>query len=216
MSTCFAFVDESGDAGSSEGSSRHITLAAVITGDAPSLERIPRRIRKRRLKKSLMRKPELKFHNSSPAIRKEVLELAVALADVRLVSVTMAKGQSTRQQKVNRRDLYMLAARELILDVARLCQSCDKLVLVFDARPLNRDPGASFDDEVKTLLEQAFSGMWKIPPVVNIRRLDSTNSRGLQVADFIAGAIQRKHEMGDDSYSGIIAKRMAGERILRL
>jgi hypothetical protein len=58
--------------------------------------------------------------------------------------------------------------------------------------------------------------MWKIPPVVNIRRLDSTNSRGLQVADFIAGAIQRKHEMGDDSYSGIIAKRMAGERILRL
>jgi hypothetical protein len=47
-----------------------------------------------------------------------------------------------------------------------------------------------------------------------VSRLDSQNSGGLQIADFIAGAIQRSHEHGDESYRNIIAPLMVQERIL--
>jgi len=68
------FVDESGDLGLGRGSSKYITIGALITDHPDAVGRIPLRIRKRRLKKRLQRKPELKFHNSSPDIRRSVLE----------------------------------------------------------------------------------------------------------------------------------------------
>ena len=56
----------------------------------------------------------------------------------------------------------------------------------------------------------------RIPPVVRVSKLDSHNSRGIQVADYIAGAIQRKHETGDAIYYTSIAPIIAVERLLRL
>jgi len=43
---------------------------------------------------------------------------------------------------------------------------------------------------------------------------DSQNSRGLQVADYVTGAIQRKFELRDSSYYDIIAHKVVSERRL--
>jgi len=59
-----------------------------------------------------------------------------------------------------------------------------------------------------------YDAMRCIPPEIRVSRLDSRNSGGLQVADFIAGAIQRSHERGDESYRSILAPIMVREKML--
>lgn len=102
MRRCFVFVDESGDIGFGMGSSRHITVAAVIVEESSRLERIPMKLRRRRLKKSLLRKSELKFHNSNPDFRRAVLKRIVALNDARIVSVTIDKANAKDGDKSHR------------------------------------------------------------------------------------------------------------------
>jgi hypothetical protein len=50
------------------------------------------------------------------------------------------------------------------------------------------------------------------PPRITISRFDSQRSRGLQVADFVVGAIQRKYELGDGRYYDMIAPAVRIER----
>lgn len=59
MHTSTVFVDESGDLGFGSGSSRYITIGALITDCPDDVRRIPLHIRKRKLKKRLRQKPEL-------------------------------------------------------------------------------------------------------------------------------------------------------------
>ena len=216
MRRCSVFVDESGDLGFGKGSSRHITVAAVIVGDVSRLERIPQKLRRRRLKKSLLRKPELKFHNSNPELRKAVLKRIVALNDARIVSVTVDKANAKEGDKSHREDIYMRASSELVHEIAKLVRVRDELTIVFDARPCNRDLGVWFDGRIRAQTINGFREVSMIPPEVRVRRLDSLNSRGLQVADYVAGAVQRKHEIGDACYYAIVAPIVAIEKLIRL
>jgi len=118
--------------------------------------------------------------------------------------------------KINREDVYVLAASELVREIAKIAGSRDRLTLVFDVRPCNRDFGVHFDREMQAQATDEYRIAGRIPPEVRVRRLDSLNSRGLQVADFVAGAIQRKHEIGDGSYHAAITPIIATERLIRL
>jgi len=213
---CFVFVDESGDLGFGKSSSRHITVAAVIVEDGTRLERIPQKMRRRRLKKSLFRKPELKFHNSNPDLRKAVLKRIVALNEARIVSVTVDKTNAREGDRDHREDIYTRASSELVREICRFVKVRDELTIVFDARPCNRDLGAGFDRRIRLHAINGCREVGRIPPEVRIRRLDSLNSRGLQVADYVAGAIQRKHEIGDASYHAIIVPIIVVEKTIRL
>jgi len=213
---CFVFVDESGDLGFTKNSSRFVTLAAVLTHYPEQLERIPHRIRKRRLKKSIKRVGELKFHNSSPAIRKAVLEMLMDLEDSLIASVTAEKAHGVDCQKRQREWLYPDMAGQLISDVLRLEPELRELHLVFDDRPFESSLGSIFDEYIRTMVADECRRMGRIAPDVFVSRLDSLNSRGLQVADFVAGAINRKHESGDPSYYDIIHDGMSAEKTMLL
>jgi hypothetical protein len=212
VNRCFAFVDESGDLGFTKHSSRFVTLAAVLTHHPEQLERIPQRIRKRRLKKSIRRVGELKFHNSSPAIRKTVLEMLMDLEDARIVSITARKALVVDRQKHQREWLYPDMAGQLVEDVLRLEPELMELHLVFDDRPFESSLGGIFDEYIRTGVCDECRKVGRIAPDVFVSRLDSLNSRGLQVADFVAGAINRKHESGDASYCEIIRRAISIEK----
>ena len=216
MRRCFVFVDESGDLGFTKHSSRFVTLAAALTHYPEQLERIPQRIRKRRLKKSIRRVGELKFHNSSPAIRRAVLEMLMDLEDVRIASITAAKAHGVDRQKRQREWLYPDMAGQLISDVLRLEPELRELHLVFDDRPFESSLGSIFDEYIRTVVGDECRRLGRIAPDVFVSRLDSLNSRGLQVADFVAGAINRKHESGDPSYYDIIQDRASIEKTMYL
>jgi hypothetical protein len=164
------------------------------------------------LKKSIRRVGELKFHNSSPAIRKAVLEMLMDLEDARIVSITAGKALAVDRQKHQREWLYPDMAGQLVGDVLRLEPELRELHLVFDDRPFESSLGGVFDEYVRAGVCDECRKVGRIVPDVFVSRLDSLNSRGLQVADFVAGAINRKHESGDASYCEIIRRAISIEK----
>jgi len=211
---CSVFVDESGDFGFGTGSSRYFTLCAVMTRHPELLDRIPKRIRRRRLKKSLLRKPELKFYSTSPEIRKIVLAGVAAIQDLAVASLTVDKLHAGERRIGRGHEFYCHLAGQLVCDVVWLDRSARSYDIVFDARPLDHALGHGFDGYLEGTLRHRCDELGVIPPKARISRFDSRNSRGLQVADYVAGAIQRKFELRDSSYYDMIARRVAVEKRL--
>lgn len=58
------------------------------------------------------------------------------------------------------------------------------------------------------MIRKTFAFMGKPLPLVRISRLNSLGSPGLQVFDFIASGVKRKHESGDSRYFEIIAPKL--------
>ena len=211
---CTVFVDESGDLGLGEGSSKYITIGALITSHPDAVGRIPLRIRKRRLKKRLQRKPELKFHNSSPDIRRSVLEMVMAIEGTSVASVTVNKQGLPEALRRNPVRFYDRVCGELLSEAIVALGGRGAYRVVFDARPHNRPPSYDFGKGVGDIIEQRLSGAGLLPVRIDVSVIDSHNSSGLQVADFIVGAIQRKNERGDAAYYSIIAPAMVLEKML--
>lgn len=210
--SCTAFIDESGDLGFGARASRYLTLAAVVTDDPRPLERIPQKIRKRRLKKSLRRIPELKFHNSSHEIRMAVLRRLVADEDVRVVCLVVDKRNAKDRILERKNEFYLESCGRLAHEVVRLVGQRPTLNLIFDARRGGGVVDSDFDFRIRESVTEACRRMRTVSPAVRVSKLDSVNSGGLQVADYVAGAIHRKYERGDTAYYRVIAPSIAVER----
>lgn len=91
MQSVWAFVDESGDMGFRASSSRYVTFTGVITTSRFTVERMPGRIRRRRLKRSVSRLPELKFHNSNREVRTAVLRALAATGHASVACLVVDK-----------------------------------------------------------------------------------------------------------------------------
>jgi len=212
----FVFVDESGDLAFDRCSSRYFTVAAVVTEEPRALERIPKHVRTRRLKKDLLRKSELKFHNSDSMVKREVLERMAALSDVRVFALSARKAKGSPRLRASENHTYMQLLGELAYDVIRIERTAEALEFIVDMRPLERAISRKFDAWMLSdiVRECALHGV--VPPRLRISRFDSQNSRGLQVADFVAGAIRRRQELDDSTYYDIIAPRIAIERTVTI
>jgi len=208
------FVDESGDLGFGKGSSKYITIGALITTHPEIVERIPRRIRKRRLKKSLLQKPELKFHNSSPDVRRSVLKMVMALQDISIASMTVNKIGMPDGFRHSPERFYDCVCGELLADIIVNRGGRGAYRVVFDARPHNRPPGYDFGGRVGAIVGRELTRAGLIPVRIDVSVIGSHNSGGLQTADFVVGSIQRKHERDDHSYSRIIAPAITVEKML--
>ena len=208
------FVDESGDVGFSDRSSKHLTLVAVATEAPLVLERIPKKVRRTLLMKRQRQVPELKFHASSPRVRRAFLEMVSHSGRVRAVSIVVKKTATSRGRRGEQADFYDQVCAQLAVEIAHLGRAAVDLSVVFDSRPMTKVTGHSPDSRMVAQIKREYDAMRCIPPEIRVSRLDSRNSGGLQVADFIAGAIQRSHERGDESYRSIIVPLMVQEKVL--
>ena len=212
MNRCFVFVDESGDFGFGKSSSRFVTVAAVVTCNPRQLERIPLRIRKRRLKKSILRIAELKFHDSSTTIRKDFLRRVIAVDDARIASITAEKKRVAGRYIGSGDMLYYDLVGELVMGLILHDRSFDSIDIAFDDRPCGSLLGRRFTTYLGVKIDQGCRDMAIIAPNVRLSIFDSMNCRGLQVADFVAGAIRRRYEHGDSTYYDMIATKIAIEK----
>ena len=208
------YVDESGDVGFSVRSSKHLTLVALATEAPLVLERIPKKVRRTLLMRRHCQVPELKFHASSPRVRRAFLEMVRHSEGVRAVSIVVKKTVRSSGRRGEQADFYDQVCAELAVEIAHLGRYAGYLSVVFDSRPMTKVTGHSPDSRMVAQIRREYDAMRCIPPEIRVSRLDSQNSGGLQIADFIAGAIQRSHEHGDESYRNIIAPLMVQERIL--
>jgi hypothetical protein len=207
------YIDESGDLGSMKGSS-FFTIAALIAKNRTRIERIPKRLRSRRLKKSIRRKPELKFHNSDDQTRKSILSMLVEEDDFFIATISIRKKSVRAELMRHREDFYeILLARLINLILPQLSQG-SRIGLTIDPRRSGKIRDQTFDYRMRRKAEQQLKRLGWSHPSIGISRLDSQVSEGVQIADFIAGAIRRGYEMNDQTYSSIIAESIKIEELL--
>ena len=210
MEPICVFIDESGDIGYPKGSS-FLTIAALITRDRKRIERIPLQIRKKRLKKTINRKTELKFYNSEDKVRRGVLSLLMKHGDFLIVAVIVDKNTVAKRHWDDKENFYDECCARLAGDVAILDLDETGLNLVFDRRYNNKELNDVFASRILDCVGAVRQRSGCTSPPVRISLLDSQGSRGLQVADYIAGAIRRKYEQKDATYYDIIAERIIYE-----
>jgi hypothetical protein len=210
----FIYIDESGDLGMDCRESRYFIITAVKIGSEEANKeflRISKRIRQRKLKKSLMRTSELKFSNSSVLIREMYLKRAANL-EIEVYSLIIDKKFTSDQLKDSLPILYNYLIKVLFEKILPSIPLNNRLDILLD-----KCMSASQRENFEAYIHTEFFYLFKALPNVTIRHEISQNSSGLQVVDFICGAFGYKYNAGklqtdSEHYTDIIKQRIKVEK----
>ncbi len=198
------FLDESGDLGfSSPGSSKHLLVCALATPESQRYARLTKKAhRKFRVKgKGAI---EFKFNNSSDGIRRYFLE-GVAQSDCWIVWGAIEKKNANNSMKVKTDLLYNMVCGKVMMNMFQ-CTHTKNVHMIVDRRSSKRTSRDAFDHHVENILLTSHAGMF--PPECRISHFDSRKSEGLQVHDFVVGAIFQKIERSNNTYFEIIKAKI--------
>lgn len=171
------YIDESGTLGRSP--DPYFILAAVVPPNQYAADRCLRNIRQNHLKKGYRKLDELKYNNSSKEIIRRILTCIVK-HDMQFYYVAH---KTTSPQN----DLTGLSCKltgELILGI--LAEN-PALPCVYIDRYLNSRQAELFNLDLTAVIGQA-----------PIHHVDSRATPGIQIADFIAGALNTYHNRPED------------------
>jgi len=208
----YIFLDESGGVGFSDGSSKYLVIALVVTRDRKELEYPIKRVRGRILKKKLRELPEIKASDSSPRIKKKVLE-GLAKRNIEIHSIICNKSKVRSHLRRNKRALYNYICR-LIVEPTVLDMG-GEINLIVDKRTKRRSIRRGFDIYLLEMIKKKQFFMADDHKVnIKITHKESCNDRALQATDFIANAIFRKFEHQDTQYYDVIKEKITTEKRL--
>jgi hypothetical protein len=205
------FLDESGDLGfESPRSSRYLVIATMAT-PRPQASRFARLTKKahRQLKLRGKGAVEFKFNNSSEKLRQYFLK-GVSDTDCWIVWGAVEKKNANNSLR-NRTDrLYNNVCGRVMAEMFS-CTHAKTIHVVVDRRSSKRTNRENFDHHVENILLSNHAGLF--PPDLRISHFDSRNSEGLQVNDFVVGAIFQKIERGIDTYYELIKGRVVSGQV---
>ena len=207
----YIYLDERGNLGfdlKKVKPSNYFVIACIRIDDEETnkrLNRIIKRVRLRHLKKQYKEKPELKFSNTSPDIRKQVLK-SVANENIKVYCLIANKKNIKKHLQEDKTLLYSLLIKTLFEDTFKQLKK-DKLVIFMD-RMLSQSNQEIFKTYILTQHEDL---LYKIPKI-DITHDNSMLNQGLQVADFIVGAIALKYETNNLEYYEIIKRVIENEK----
>ncbi len=194
-------LDEAGDVGSAEGSSRYLVVAVVLTGDLQPLRRIVARARKR-LGKRLKDIPELKAKITPARLVERLLE-DVVLEPVEIVAVILDK------RHVQFPDAPEEQYRRAFAQAVRIClERYPYLSLIADKRYTQR----YLEDRLAEVVMENLRGL---SGQVVWRYEASESEKALQVADAVAWAVFQKYERGNDRFYRIVRERIIVEKVIK-
>jgi hypothetical protein len=205
------FVDESGDLGFSEKSTKHFVMCAVATEDPIRLSRIVKQVRSKYIGKDLRDLPELRFHQSREETRKCLLEL-LASEDVSIWYVCLDKRSMNRAPPEKQNEIYNYLAGFI---AERMIKQRSRRIRMYVDRCMSRANRERFDDYVSKKKESVSDELGRLPTTLSIDHVASESVPGVQVADFVAGAIYAKHEHDDSRYYDIIESKISEEVLKR-
>ena len=203
-STKYIFIDESGDLG--RYGTNYFTIACVVVNDPKYLERIMKKLRRRRLKKALKELPEIKANNSNRIIREYVLRL-ISRAPCEIFAIVVDKSKIMPNLFDVKDRLYNFLCRILLTEI----KSSDVMHVVIDKKHTNTLIRENFNEYIKNMMKQR-----KSVGNISIRHLSSYSSQSLQVVDFVAWSINRKFNYGDDLYYSIIKHKIKNRNRMEL
>ncbi len=127
----YLFLDKSGELGFRQESSKYfvITLLSCDEGELYALRRIIKKVREKIIKKKLKKYPELKGHNSTDKIRKEVLERFIK-TNSEIFAIILEKSKVYEYLKNKKDKLYDYLSNMIInecsFDTSSVCLIVDK------------------------------------------------------------------------------------------
>lgn len=210
MADLYLYIDESGDLGFSERSSKFFVVAYMIAESPFEMDtKLKRLLKKLHQRKDYARKSnELKFTNSKDSVRREVLR-TISLARVEVGFVVVKKEKVSAELRVKPTILYnYTVVHNIMRGVLKNLASADRLHIIID-----KSLGKFASDEFNVYARYKASWLLKVEkqrvePIgianMEIQHRNSESDPCLQAADFLAGACYYKFERKNDCYYRII------------
>jgi hypothetical protein len=202
MSTAlhYAFMDESGTVGASNGS--HFLVVAVLTTTKPRDLELPVRRALKKYGRSLT-KGELKATHASEKANLRMLE-SIAGHDVSIMAVIVDQQAISRQPK-DPEEIYRQAVTRA---VHYLVKRSPRIEICLDRRYTNEILRYSLEKHIR-------EGLVDLPHQLVLLRQQSSHSRKeLQAVDAVAWAFFQKYERGDPRFYDVIASKVIVEEVI--
>ncbi|MBI2542985.1 MAG: DUF3800 domain-containing protein [Candidatus Aenigmarchaeota archaeon] len=195
------FLDESGDLGFTQKSSKYFVIGLLIAKNEKQIENCVKRTRNTKLKRKLRDVPELKFNKSDDAVRKYLLG-CISSKDIEIHGIILKKHRVYDYLKDHRNKIYNYITG-FLMDKIVTSPEERQLVVILD-KFLSKESREDYNQYIKGKLSEFIKKTVKI----EVEHKDSVSERCLQAVDFIAGAIFNKYERNDDRYYAIIEPKI--------
>jgi hypothetical protein len=200
------FIDESGDLGFTEKSSKFFVVAALIVHDHLPIHRCFKKIRQNKLKKKFKDLPEFKFNNSGKEIKSRVLK-CIAKSDVEIAYSVLRKDMVIPRLRDKHTILYNYLIGSLISKISQKHLVDGDVDIIVD-KSLNGIQREMFDQYLLyKMIEGNHAIQFDLPPIT-IDHVDSCTDPCIQAVDFVAGALHHYYRNDDDTYFQIIDERI--------
>ncbi|MEM3334089.1 MAG: DUF3800 domain-containing protein [Thermoplasmata archaeon] len=201
----FVYIDESGDLG--KFGTDYFTVAGVVVEEPLILKRIIKKIRQRKLKKSIKQLPELKANKTNEFVKKAILK-KISDSNLKIFAIVVEKTKILPHLYDVKDRLYNYICRILIDEIVE--ENYVSVHIIVDKKYTNTLIRENFNSYIQKKINEKNSHI-----VVNIEHRDSQATPELQVVDFVAWAINRKFNSNDEIYYRMIEKNIVNkERIL--
>jgi hypothetical protein len=187
------YLDESGDLGLL--GSKYFTVAVLCTKNPKPIENMMKRIKMRKLSKKLRNVSELKGNNSSPEIRKYVLE-NIAKQDCHLAIIVITKEQIVNRLFDSKHKLYNYVVG-LLMKITDI--NGTDISIVIDKKENNKLLQSDLNQYIKKQIAER-----KLLFTISFEHKISQTDKCLQAVDFVAWSTNRKYSFEDDSYYRLI------------
>jgi len=204
----YIFLDESGDLGFSERSSRWFILTLVFTNNHRKVEKCIKKVH-RGLKRKYKKISELHAYHADSTTRKKVLKLLSETGDLKILCIILNKKKVYTDLQNQKSYLYNYTANILLdrLHNKKLLKDGEKILVYIDQRETNKFLKKNFEDYLKSNLIKKGNNHFEI------KIKPSHTEKCLQAVDFISWAIFRKYEKNDYEYYEIIKNKVIEENL---
>ncbi len=193
----YMYIDESGDLGFKDNSSKYIIISAILVDDYRELDRIIKNMRRNKFKKELLSMSELKAYKLYDYIKIYMLKKLNSVSNVKIYHVILQKNKVFSDYlKKDKHKLYNFVAGKLAKNILMNDINVD---IKIDKSKGNLFLQEDFNEYFKKRLEEDSNDM-----SCKIEHSYSHSWSGLQFADLIAWSCFQKYEKDNSSYLDIL------------
>jgi hypothetical protein len=205
----YIYMDESGDVGFGEKSSRWFLFTLIMTDDKRSLERIAKKVW-RTIRKKHKHVGELHASKEKDQTRTRVLQMLKDEGDAKIMAIILNKKKVHVDLQAQKNFLYNYTANILLdrLINTKILNKDQQIHLIVDRKDTKKNLRENFISYITEAMHKRDHKKFKMDLFA------SHDDKCLQVVDFASWAIFRKYERGDFEFYEIIKDKIIDEKVL--
>jgi hypothetical protein len=205
----YMFLDESGDLGFGNRSSKWFLFTLAIVDSERSLEKVIKKVW-RTIRKKHRHLGELHAYHEKDATRTRVLQMLAEIDSLKIVTIILNKKKVHLDLQDQKNYLYNYTAN-IVLDRlinTNLINKDQHISLVVDRKDTKKNLRENFISYITSAMLRRDHKKFEMTLTA------SHEDRCLQAVDFISWAIFRKYEKGDFEFYEIIKSKIIDEKLL--